>query len=322
MHQSSFEPHDSTRLSGSRPLTPREERQLVRHIRRIKARDRALISAQMFLGFRISEVLAMTVGHVLLNGQIRTRVALPPRFLKGRRGTTRSVPIGPELRRALERYLAQQARRTDLTSNAPLFPSSHRDSNGNTIAIGRSSAEKIIKRALRRISPDPRGLSTHSLRKSRAVRLYEASGHDLLIVRDGLGHRSVAVTQVYLPTARSRVDELILQSDWTHRKPRAPKLVPISTTATQRAAGDKPPRDHSSAAVRNDRRANSAFAGKCGIDAESDGQLKCERQLTHRSGPGSASPHPSHAPLREPVVHGNLRKQDLPPVKPNMGHSL
>jgi integrase len=239
MHQSSFEPHDSTRLSGSRPLTPREERCLVRHIRRINARDRALISAQMFLGFRISEVLALTIGHVLLNGQIRTRVALPPRFLKGRRGTTRSVPIGPELRRALERYLARQARRTDLSSNAALFPSSHRDSNGNTIAIGRSSAEKIIKRALRRISPDPQGLSTHSLRKSWAVRLYEASGHNLLIVRDGLGHRSVAVTQVYLPTARCRVDELILKSDWTHRKPRTPKLVPIPTTATQRTANDK-----------------------------------------------------------------------------------
>jgi integrase len=193
----------------------------------------------MFLGFRISEVLALTVGHVLLNGQVRARVALPPRFLKGRRGTTRSVPIGPELRRALERYLAPQARRAGLSSNAPLFPSSHRDLNGNTIAIGRSSAEKIIKRALRRISTDPQGLSTHSLRKSWAVRLYEASGHDLLIVRDGLGHRSVAVTQVYLPTSRSRVDDLILQSDWTHRKPRAPKLIPIPAAAAHRATNNE-----------------------------------------------------------------------------------
>lgn len=71
------------------------------------------------------------------------------------------------------------------------------------------------------------------------MRLYEASGHNLFIVRDGLGHRSVAVKQVYLPTSRSRVDDLILQSDWTHRKPRAPKLVPIPATAALRAAGDK-----------------------------------------------------------------------------------
>ena len=95
-------------MAGSRPLTPSEERHLVRQIRRINARDRALISAQLFLGFRISEVLALTIGHVWDGSRIRARVALPPRFLKGGFGTTRTIPIGPELRRALERYLAQR----------------------------------------------------------------------------------------------------------------------------------------------------------------------------------------------------------------------
>ena len=70
------------------------------------------------------------------------------------------------------------------------------------------------------ISDDAQGLSSHSLRKSWAMRVYEASGHDLLIVRDGLGHRSVAVTQVYLRTARARVESLILKTDWTRRQPR------------------------------------------------------------------------------------------------------
>lgn len=93
-------------MADSRPLSPREERLLLRHIRRINARDRALISAQLFLGFRISEILALTIGHVVhhSHGAIRERVALPPRFLKGKRGTTRTVPIMQELRRALERY--------------------------------------------------------------------------------------------------------------------------------------------------------------------------------------------------------------------------
>ena len=45
--------------------------------------------------------------------------------------------------------------------------------------------------------------------------MYETSGHDILVVRDGLGHRSVAVTQEYLPTNRERVDEFIRRSDWT-----------------------------------------------------------------------------------------------------------
>lgn len=162
-------------------------------------------------------MLALTIGHVLHHGQIRSHVALPPRFLKGKRGNTRSVPIGPELRRALDRYLAQRAREKPVAPTEPLFRSRFHAADGGPKPITRSMAEKIIKRAFRVISEDTLGLSSHSLRKSWAMRLYEASGHDLLIVRDGLGHRSVAVTQVYLPTARARVESLILKTDWTRR---------------------------------------------------------------------------------------------------------
>ena len=172
----------------------------------------------MFLGFRISEVLALTVGHVLDRGRIRPRVALPPRFLKGGRGTTRTIPIGPELQRALERYLQKRERHGELWADAPLFLSPRRGPGGAQQPICRSMAEKIIKRALVAIGADPQGLSTHSLRKSWAVRLYETSGHDLLVVRDGLGHRSVAVTQVYLPTNRTRLEDLIRRSDWTRSR--------------------------------------------------------------------------------------------------------
>jgi len=51
-------------MAGSRPLTNHEERALVRWIRHIRPRDRALITCQLFTGFRISEILALTVGHV------------------------------------------------------------------------------------------------------------------------------------------------------------------------------------------------------------------------------------------------------------------
>jgi hypothetical protein len=51
------------RLTSPHSLRP-EERLLVRHIRRINARDRALISGQLLLGFRISEVHVLIIGHV------------------------------------------------------------------------------------------------------------------------------------------------------------------------------------------------------------------------------------------------------------------
>lgn len=205
-------------MAGSRPLTFSEERLLVRQIRRINARDRALISAQLFLGFRISEILSLTVGHVHDRDQIRAKVALPPRFLKGGYGTTRTIPIGPELQRALEKYLGQRQRRGELRADEPLFLSPWKSPDGAATPICRSMAEKIIRKALSGLGTDPQGLSSHSLRKSWAVRLYEASDHDILVVRDGLGHRSVAVTQVYLPTSRTRVEEMIRRSDWTRSR--------------------------------------------------------------------------------------------------------
>lgn len=182
-------------------------------------RNRALICAQLFLGFRISEILSLTIGHVVFRGQISPRVTLPPRLLKGGYGGTRSVPVGPELTRALGRYLTKRGRLNQLPPDAPLFLSRERGPDGRPKGLSRSSAEKIIRRTLAALCPrDPSGLSTHSLRKSWAARLYEKSGHDLLLVRDGLGHSSVAVTQLYLGVDRQRLDQMVLQADWTRRR--------------------------------------------------------------------------------------------------------
>jgi integrase len=222
-------------MAGSRPLTKSEERLLVRRTRRINARDRALITAQLFLGFRISEILALTVGHVLVEGRIRPRVALPPRFLKGKRGTTRTVPVGPELQRALEHYLTRRARWEDLRPEAPLFLSPRKDPDGAPQPICRSMAEKIIRKALRGLGTDPQGLSTHSLRKSWAGRLYEASNHDILVVRDGLGHSSVSVIQVYLPTSGTRVEEFIRRSDWTRSRKGVAAKTAVARTGSMAA---------------------------------------------------------------------------------------
>lgn len=203
----------------SRSLSPEEERHLIKRVRKLEPRDRALITAQLFLGFRISEILSLAVGHVLHNGRIRERVSLPPRFLKGGYGGTRSVPIGPELRRALERYLVVRSRKERLEADAPLFLSRERGQGRAPKALCRSSAEKLIKGALIAIAPnDPQGLSTHALRKTFASRIYEDSGHDLLCVREALGHSSVAVTQLYLPVNRGKVDALILKRDRTRKQ--------------------------------------------------------------------------------------------------------
>jgi integrase len=92
-------------MAGRRPLFRIEERQLLRVVRKLKPRDRALITAQWLTGFRIQEVLSLTVGHVLRDGQILPKLGIAPRHLKGGGGRTRWVPVLPELVRALRRHL-------------------------------------------------------------------------------------------------------------------------------------------------------------------------------------------------------------------------
>lgn len=210
---------------ASRALSPEEERMAIRRIRRIKPRDRALISAELFPGYRISETLKLRIGHVLKNGRIVDAISLPPRCLKGGYGGTRVVPVGPELRRALEAYLVRRAKHEELRPEAPLFVSRHHASNGDQKPLSRSSAEKIIKRILLEICNDKTGLSTHSLRKTFAMRVYRSSNNDLLVVRDALGHSSVAVTQIYVPTSRERVLQAIRRGDWTRRSQRSSLII-------------------------------------------------------------------------------------------------
>ncbi|MDX2186709.1 MAG: tyrosine-type recombinase/integrase [Opitutaceae bacterium] len=227
----------------SRPLSVTEEKKLVQRLRKGSARNRALILAQLFLGFRISEILALNVEHVCLQGKIRDRITLPPRFLKGHYGRTRSVPVVPELRRALSGYLEERSRSTGLKPCDPLFPSRNHGLGDLPKRLMRSAAEKLIKASLCGILKlDPHGLSSHSLRKTYATRVYTLTGHDLVSTRDALGHSSVAVTQVYLNANQSKIDEAVMRRDWTRvRRPaQSAEILGIARPTVQNRSTTSP----------------------------------------------------------------------------------
>ena len=235
-------------MAGSRSLTSTEERSLIRALRKLSARDRALIATQAFTGFRISEVLSLTIGQVFRNGRIVEKLGVRPKHLKGHYGNTRWVPVGPELRRTLETYLTSRARKEELNPASPLFLSREHGEGGVAKALSRSGAEKLIRRTLRSIAEcDGQRLSSHSLRKSWARRLYEKSGHNMLMVRDGLGHSSVAITEMYLSVNRDELEEVIKASDWTRcskKKAKAPIIeMPVPPTVTAKPTSRSPKPD-------------------------------------------------------------------------------
>ena len=51
------------------------------------------------------------------------------------------------------------------------------------------------------------GYSIHSLRHMFAWNLYEASGHDIHLVSQKVGHKSIATTQIYLKHLKEPQDD-------------------------------------------------------------------------------------------------------------------
>ncbi len=229
-------------MAGRRPLTHEEERNLLTVVRGLNPRDRALVTTQWFTGFRISEVLSLTVGSVLRNGKLVPKIGVAPRNLKGGYGRTRWVPVLPELGRALESYLAHLRRRFVLTPDLPLFLSRQDNPDGTARAINRESARTVIRGAFAKAGIEDDGrLGTHSLRKTFAKNVYAHSGRDLMILRAALGHSSVAVSQKYLEVDEDEVMRAIAKCDFTRRRKKHPANARIGVAPAEAAVAASAP---------------------------------------------------------------------------------
>lgn len=213
-------------MAGRRALTLLEERQLLRVLRKSRSRDRTLITTQWLTGFRIGEVLSLTIGDVLRHGRIVPKIGIGPRHLKGHRGRTRWIPVLPELVRALQEHLdALPDHYLEKTGN-PLFPSRQSDPGGAVRPLGRSQAHEIIKKifSLALIEDDGR-LGTHTLRKTFARNVYVHGGRDIMLLKRALGHADVGATQRYLEIEEDAVMAAIARCDFTRRPRGRPKAA-------------------------------------------------------------------------------------------------
>jgi integrase len=197
-------------MAGRRALTPDEESRLKAALARVNARDRALVTCQWMTGFRISELLSLTYGTIWRGGQMLPSIGVAPSHLKGGYGRTRWIPILPQLRVALESHHQWLRLRFELRDDLPLFPSREGDAAGRARSLSRGQARLITLQlfAAAGIHDDGR-LGTHTLRKTWARRVYTASGNDIMVLRDALGHASVGTSERYLDVGRDRVLEAI-----------------------------------------------------------------------------------------------------------------
>jgi len=143
---------------------------------KLAKRDFAIVSLFLGTGIRLSSLIGLNRGDILLNqGIIRIRV-------KGNGEDT--VFINPQLKRILKAHLKS----SDQQPDAPLF---------QTSAGRRLGARQVQVRVGHWLKlAGIANASVHTLRHTFATRLYEKTG-DLYLVQKALGHKQITATEIY-----------------------------------------------------------------------------------------------------------------------------
>ena len=176
------------------------------------ARNRGLFMLGVSTGGRISELLNLQISDVYQNGSAVTDLLYNKSIVKGGE-VSRAVPVNSDGRRAIEDLIAWHRTKYNTThKNCPLFPSRN---GGGTQRMSRRTAHDVLKTAFEAAGLNGH-LATHSLRKSFAQRLYDATG-DIFAVQEMLGHKNVATTQKYLgvnyASVREALEEMSVDSE-------------------------------------------------------------------------------------------------------------
>ena len=170
-----------------------------------RLRDKALFLLGIGCGFRISELLALTMGDiaVAISSVAEAQITVKKRFMKGKvRG--RSVWVPEYARDALREWAAS---RTTFPYE-PVFRSNN--PSRRLYPVGRIQAWRIIGQAMRRAGVQDVGLGTHSMRRTFAQTVYALSGKNILLTQKALGHSSISITAVYLANVDEELKALLL----------------------------------------------------------------------------------------------------------------
>ncbi len=146
-------------------------------------RDFCIITLFLNCGMRLSELVGLNIGDY--SESARTlRV-----FGKGQK--ERIIYINDACIAALNDYI--KVRPKSITDPDALFLSTH---SGNK-RLSNRRVQRIVEDQLNRAGLGNLGLSTHKLRHTAATLMYEYGGVDPMVLKDVLGHKSVATTQIY-----------------------------------------------------------------------------------------------------------------------------
>lgn len=146
----------------------------------------AALVVEANLGIRIGDVLNLTLADIVRDGG-RYRLDI----VEQKTGKTRRFTVTPDL----YSYLRDYADAREISKHDRLFPFTVR-------AVQKHLA--IVCDYL-----EIEGVSTHSFRKYFATEIYNANGHDVVLVQHLLQHSSAAVTQRYIGIEQDRIEDAL-----------------------------------------------------------------------------------------------------------------
>jgi integrase/recombinase XerD len=164
--------------------------------RQIAVRDYTVIEVAIGTGLRVSELSNLLVADIQLG---RGQNSLIVR--KGKGDKTRVVAFSTRLKNIIQEYL--DYRNTD---SPYLFYSARSEQ------IMVSGLQKIFKNNARKSGLDSR-YSIHCLRHTYATELYKASGYNLRLVQQQLGHSSIQTTSVYSAVMNPDIEKAVEAMD-------------------------------------------------------------------------------------------------------------
>ena len=174
-----------------------------------RLRDKLMVTLGCATGFRITELLSLTIGQVWDKDGAAREVTVARRNLKGGKGAHcravrgRRVPLSEPARAAIQEYLGA------LGANPPLDRPLFATSRSADRPIHRVQAHRILVAVTEACGFDSTRISTHALRKTFVARVWRASKGDLIKTQRIVGHASPMTTARYLETDQNELDQLV-----------------------------------------------------------------------------------------------------------------
>lgn len=174
-------------------LTVEQSREMLRGIDgQFRERDYCILTLFLNCGIRLSELIGINLGDIRSDGTLR---------VTGKGNKERIVYLNPACIQAIEEY--KKVRIPPKRDPKALFISRQGE------RISRRAVQNIVEKNLSKLGlGGGDGFSTHKLRHTAATLMYQ-NGVDTRVLKELLGHESLATTEIYTHLSNKQLEDAV-----------------------------------------------------------------------------------------------------------------